>query len=84
MYAIRSYYGISTTLETRQKRPADRRAFFYASNHIEDQGLLAISMATARAAAADAKKPLYKYLASSDDALMPVPMMNIINRNNFV
>jgi len=41
--------------------------------------LLAISMATARAAAADAKKPLYKYLASSDDALMPVPMMNIIN-----
>ncbi len=41
--------------------------------------LLAISMATARAAAADAKKPLYKYLAESDEALMPVPMMNIIN-----
>ncbi len=41
--------------------------------------LLAISMATARAAAADAKKPLYKYLAASDEALMPVPMMNIIN-----
>lgn len=41
--------------------------------------LLAISMATARAAAADAKKPLYKYLAASDEAVMPVPMMNIIN-----
>ena len=41
--------------------------------------LLAISMATARAAAADAKKPLYKYLAQSEEMLMPVPMMNIIN-----
>ncbi len=41
--------------------------------------LLAISMASARAAAADAKKPLYKYLATNDESLMPVPMMNIIN-----
>jgi enolase len=41
--------------------------------------LLAISMATARAAAADAKKPLYKYLATDEKAVMPVPMMNIIN-----
>jgi len=41
--------------------------------------LLAISMATARAAAADAKKPLYKYLATDNNAVMPVPMMNIIN-----
>jgi len=41
--------------------------------------LLAISMATARAAAADAKKPLYKFLATDGEAVMPVPMMNIIN-----
>ena len=41
--------------------------------------LLAVSLATARAAAADAKKPLYKYLATEENALMPVPMMNIIN-----
>lgn len=41
--------------------------------------LLAISMATARAAAADAKKPLYRYLATDNNAVMPVPMMNIIN-----
>ncbi|WP_438970420.1 phosphopyruvate hydratase [Methylophaga sp.] len=41
--------------------------------------LLAVSMATARAAAADAKKPLYKYLATDGDTVMPVPMMNIIN-----
>ncbi len=41
--------------------------------------LLAVSMATARAAAADAKQPLFRYLHRSGDFLMPVPMMNIIN-----
>jgi len=41
--------------------------------------LLAISMATARAAAADSKKTLYKYLSTEEKAVMPVPMMNIIN-----
>ena len=41
--------------------------------------LLAISMASARAAAADAKKTLYKYLSTEEKAVMPVPMMNIIN-----
>ncbi|PCJ30845.1 MAG: phosphopyruvate hydratase [Gammaproteobacteria bacterium] len=40
--------------------------------------LLAISMASARAAANDAGLPLYSYL-SSEATLMPVPMMNIIN-----
>jgi enolase len=41
--------------------------------------LLAVSMAVARAAAADAKQPLYRYLHKGGDFLMPVPMMNIIN-----
>jgi len=44
--------------------------------------LLAVSMATARAAAADAKQPLYRYLnglAGGVPMQMPVPMMNIIN-----
>lgn len=41
--------------------------------------LLAISMATARAAAADAGLPLYRYLGGDDATVMPVPMMNIIN-----
>lgn len=40
--------------------------------------LLAVSMAAAKAAAADAGVPLYKHLAT-EKALMPVPMMNIIN-----
>jgi len=45
--------------------------------------ILAVSMAAARAAAAAAKEPLYKYLArySTDHSanLLPVPMMNILN-----
>lgn len=44
--------------------------------------LLAVSLATARAAAAAAGQPLYRYLnglAGSVPMRMPVPMMNIIN-----
>jgi len=44
--------------------------------------LLAVSLATARAAAADANLPLYRYLNGLAGAVpmqMPVPMMNIIN-----
>jgi enolase len=40
--------------------------------------LLAVSLAAAKAAAADQKKALYEYLASGEPTL-PVPMMNIIN-----
>ena len=41
--------------------------------------LLAISLATAHAAANDAREPLYRYLANGREPVMPVPMMNIIN-----
>ncbi len=44
--------------------------------------LLAVSLATARAAAAAARQPLYRYLnglAGGVPMQMPVPMMNIIN-----
>ncbi len=41
--------------------------------------LLAVSLATAHAAANAQQKPLYEVLATSNDFLMPVPMMNIIN-----
>ncbi|RKZ99667.1 MAG: phosphopyruvate hydratase [Gammaproteobacteria bacterium] len=41
--------------------------------------LLAISMASARAAANDAGLPLYRYLGGNDVSVLPVPMMNIIN-----
>ena len=41
--------------------------------------LLAISMASARAAANNADLPLYRYFGGEDATMMPVPMMNIIN-----
>jgi enolase len=41
--------------------------------------LLAVSLATARAAASFKKLPLYRYLGGENANTMPVPMMNIIN-----
>jgi enolase len=41
--------------------------------------LLAVSMATARAAAHFSQRPLYRYLGGDNANTMPVPMMNIIN-----
>jgi enolase len=41
--------------------------------------ILAVSLAVAKAAAADQGLPLYRHLARSGDLTLPVPMMNIIN-----
>lgn len=41
--------------------------------------LLAVSLATARAAAGYRKLPLYRYLGGPEARTLPVPMMNIIN-----
>ncbi|HEX5885373.1 MAG TPA: phosphopyruvate hydratase, partial [Pyrinomonadaceae bacterium] len=41
--------------------------------------LLAVSMATARAAAAQLELPLYRYLGGPNARTLPVPMMNILN-----
>jgi len=51
-------------------------------SHLGANALLAVSLATARAAAAGASLPLYRYLNGLAGAVpmqMPVPMMNIIN-----
>ena len=41
--------------------------------------ILGVSLATARAAAADAKQPLYRWLGGEDARVLPVPMMNVVN-----
>ena len=41
--------------------------------------ILAVSLATARAAAAYLEVPLYRYLGGPNGRTLPVPMMNIIN-----
>jgi len=41
--------------------------------------LLAVSLATARAAAINSGQDLYRYLGSETSCVLPVPMMNVIN-----
>jgi len=41
--------------------------------------ILAVSLACARAAAEDARLPLYRYLGGAGPMHLPVPMMNIVN-----
>ncbi len=41
--------------------------------------ILAVSLATARAAAASQRTPLYRYLGGVGASILPVPMMNILN-----
>ncbi len=41
--------------------------------------ILAVSMATARAAAASFGLPLYRYISGFAESTLPVPMMNILN-----
>jgi enolase len=41
--------------------------------------ILAVSMACARASAASARMPLYRYLGGVGALVLPVPMMNILN-----
>jgi enolase len=41
--------------------------------------VLGVSLAVAKAAAAEARQPLYRYLGGTNARVLPVPMMNIIN-----
>ncbi|HEY6017116.1 MAG TPA: phosphopyruvate hydratase, partial [Gaiellaceae bacterium] len=41
--------------------------------------ILGVSLATAKAAAAEAGVPLYRHLGGEEAATLPVPMMNVIN-----
>lgn len=41
--------------------------------------ILAVSLALAKAAARSVNLPLYRYLGNQDSAIIPVPMMNIMN-----
>src|SRR5690348_10858144 len=41
--------------------------------------ILGVSLANAKAAAASAKQPLYRYIGGVEANLLPTPMMNILN-----
>ena len=50
-----------------------------AKSKLGANAILGISMAAARAAAQEAGKPLYQFMNTSGEFILPVPMMNIIN-----
>jgi enolase len=41
--------------------------------------ILGVSLAVARASAAEAGEPLYRFLGGADAKVLPVPMMNVVN-----
>ncbi len=47
--------------------------------HLGANAILSVSLAVARAAAADAGMPLYRFLGTPVSHVLPVPMMNILN-----
>ncbi len=80
--------GVVTGLDAADQRTVDQKMI--ALDGTDNKGrlganaLLAVSLAVAQAAAADAKKPLYEHLDTlaadrGRKPVMPVPMMNIIN-----
>ena len=48
-------------------------------SHLGANAIVGVSMAAARAGAAQLKIPLYRYLGGLDVTKLPVPMMNVIN-----
>src|SRR5207248_5302411 len=48
-------------------------------SELDANALLAVSLATARAAASYLEIPLYRYLGGANARTLPVPMMNILN-----
>src|SRR5215469_5725055 len=74
-------------MDARDQRALDKRMLELdgtpTKSRLGANAILAVSMAAARAAAAEENLPLYKYLArySTDNSanLLPCPMMNILN-----
>jgi enolase len=50
-----------------------------AKSHLGANAILAVSLASARAAARAAGQPLYRHLGGEGACVLPVPMMNIVN-----
>ena len=75
--------GVCSGIDALDQRAVDQAMLDADGTENKDKfganALLAVSLATAHAAANVQNKPLYEVLATSNDFLMPVPMMNIIN-----
>lgn len=73
-------------MDVREQKAIDHKMIAFDATENKSKlganAMLAVSLAVARAAATDAKLPLYQYIANLRNQsilTMPVPMMNIIN-----
>ena len=70
-------------LDARQQREVDQAMMEADGTRNKERlganSILAVSLATARAAAQALEQPLYRYLAGEKGMILPVPMMNILN-----
>ncbi len=75
--------GAVRGFEAREQRDVDRTMIELDGtpdkHRLGANAVLAVSMAVARAAAAETGLPLYRYLGGEDAHILPVPMMNILN-----
>jgi len=86
---LKAVNNVNTSIAKAVKNlPADFKAVdkvLIALDGTENKGnlganaILGVSMAVAKAAAADAGKPLYKFLGKGKGITLPVPLMNILN-----
>ena len=70
-------------LDARDQQEIDRRMVLLDGTankgKLGANAILAVSMASARAAAMSCRMPLYRYLGGVSASILPVPMMNILN-----
>ena len=74
-----SLYGVEVSEQTKIDQVMIELDGSINKENLGANSILAVSMATAHAAANENNLPLYQYLAGEEKLQMPVPMMNIIN-----
>ncbi len=72
-----------TGLDAREQREVDGAMIELdgtpTKSRLGANAILGVSLAVAKAAAADAELPLYRWLGGTNAHVLPVPMMNVIN-----
>ncbi|MDX6397244.1 MAG: enolase, partial [Gaiellaceae bacterium] len=70
-------------MEAREQEQLDRRLIDLDGTpnkgRLGANAILGVSLAVAKAAAAEAREPLYRYLGGDTAVTLPVPMLNVIN-----
>ena len=71
--------GVGKAVENVRTEIAQALAGLDAADQPAANAILGASLATAKAAAAEAGVPLYRWVGGADAHVLPVPMMNVVN-----